>query len=43
MFLRWMQPEIAAQWLIVTSALTAAALSFSGHFLFSFAPLGRKA
>jgi hypothetical protein len=43
MFLRWMRPDIADQWLIITSAVTAAALSFSGHFLFSFAPLSREA
>lgn len=46
MFLRWLRPDIAPgisdQWLIVTSAVTAAGLSFSGHFLFSFAPSRRK-
>jgi putative flippase GtrA len=47
MFLRWLRPDIAPgladQWLIVISAVTAAGLSFSGHFLFSFAPSRRKA
>jgi putative flippase GtrA len=43
MFLRWLRPDIADQWLIIASAVTAAGLSFSGHFLFSFAPTIRKA
>lgn len=42
MFLRWLRPDIADQWLIIASAVTAAGLSFSGHFLFSFAPSRRK-